>query len=121
VHVQPVVAVDGRAALERAKEILPDILITEILLPKLDGLALCRQIKSDPRTAGVTVLVFSILAATSRAEEAGADAFLMKPLEEERLLVLSRPSSKRFKIWMCGGSWSMPWATFSWRRAIGSA
>lgn len=77
---------DGRQALERARTCVPDIVITEVLVPKLDGLALCRQLKSDERTKSVSVLVFSILAASGRAMEAGADAFLMKPLAEQRLL-----------------------------------
>lgn len=77
---------DGRAALEQAQQLAPDIIITEILVPKLDGLALCRQLKADPRTSAITILVFSILAASGRATEAGADAFLMKPLAEHRLV-----------------------------------
>jgi two-component system response regulator MprA len=77
---------DGVAGLALARELLPRIVITEILIPKLDGLALCRAIKSD-RTLGATaVLIFSILAAERRAMEAGADAFLMKPLAEHRLV-----------------------------------
>src|SRR5690349_23500506 len=79
-------AADGRAALERARQRLPDIVITEILVPKLDGLALCRQLKADPRTRPIAVLIFSILAARARASEAGADAFLLKPLAEHRLV-----------------------------------
>lgn len=77
---------DGLAALESARQLQPDIIITEILVPKLDGLALCRQIKADPQTRDISVLVFSILAASGRAQEAGADAFLMKPLAERRLV-----------------------------------
>ena len=77
---------DGREARAQARERLPEILITEVLVPKLDGLALCRQIKQDERTSHISVLVFSILAASSRATEAGADAFLMKPLAEHRLI-----------------------------------
>jgi two-component system response regulator MprA len=77
---------DGHAALDRARELRPDIVITEVLVPKLDGLALCRQLKGDPETAAIKVLIFSILAAGSRAREAGADAFLMKPLAEHRLV-----------------------------------
>lgn len=73
-------AQDGSAALEKALEIVPDILVTEILVPALDGLALCRRLKADPRTRDVAVLVFSILSAGDRAREAGADAFLLKPL-----------------------------------------
>lgn len=81
-----VFATDGQEALKRARECKPDIVITEILVPKLDGLSLCRQLKLDPLTHRTAVLIFSILAASSRAAEAGADAFLMKPLSEQRLL-----------------------------------
>lgn len=92
-------AIDGREALEQARAKLPDIIITEILVPKLDGLALCRQLKSDWRTREITVLVFSILAASSRAAEAGADAFLMKPLAEQRLLsTVKSLTEKREKL-----------------------
>jgi two-component system response regulator MprA len=77
---------DGNVALAQARRIVPDIIITEILVPKLDGLALCRQLKADARTRDIAVLVFSILAAAGRAREAGADAFLMKPLAEHTLV-----------------------------------
>jgi len=87
-------------ALERARELKPDIIITEVLVPKLDGLALCRAVKNDPQLRHIVMLVFSILAVQSRASEAGADAFLMKPLAEKRLvdtvrqlLLLRRPST----------------------------
>jgi CheY-like chemotaxis protein len=77
---------DGQTALAKARNSLPDVVITEILVPKLDGLALCRQLKADATTRSIPVLVFSILASGVRAKEAGADAFLMKPLAEPRLL-----------------------------------
>ena len=79
-------AVDGVAALEQAQKLAPDIVITEILVPKLDGLTLCRRLKEDPKTRDTTVVIFSILAASTRAAEAGADAFLLKPLAEHRLV-----------------------------------
>lgn len=77
---------DGASALERAQDLRPDIVITEVLVPKLDGLALCRRLKAAPETREIRVLIFSILAASTRAEEAGADAFLLKPLAERRLV-----------------------------------
>lgn len=74
---------DGLAAFERALRAPPPALVvTEILVPKLDGLTLCRRLRDDPTTAGVPVLVFSILAAAARAAEAGARDFLRKPLVE---------------------------------------
>lgn len=79
-------AADGVAALEQARSLQPHILITEILVPQLDGLALCRRIKRDPEMRHIAVLVFSILLAEGRAKEAGADSFLRKPLAERRLV-----------------------------------
>jgi DNA-binding response OmpR family regulator len=76
---------DGLEALQLARELHPTIVITEILVPKLDGLALCRRLKSDPATCDIAVLVFSLLAAERRARDAGADAFLSKPLSAESL------------------------------------
>jgi two-component system response regulator MprA len=79
-------ATDGLSAFERARQLQPQVVITEILVPKLDGLALCRRLKDDPATSGASVLIFSILMASERAREAGADAFLRKPLAERRLV-----------------------------------
>jgi DNA-binding response OmpR family regulator len=76
---------DGLQALELARRLHPTIVITEILVPKLDGLALCRRLKGDPATSDIAVLVFSLLAAERRAQDAGADAFLSKPLSAQSL------------------------------------
>ena len=77
---------NGKEALERVKSLHPDILISEILVPQLDGLSVCRAIKADPMTGEVAVLILSILAAEERALEAGADAFLKKPLNDTLLI-----------------------------------
>ena len=77
---------DGRAALATARERKPAIIVTEIMVPEMDGLELCRKVKQDPELSDSVVLIFSILAAHSRAREAGADAFLMKPLAERQLV-----------------------------------
>jgi DNA-binding response OmpR family regulator len=79
-------APDGVAALQMAREMKPDIIITEVLVPKLDGLALCRAVRKEAALKDTVVLVFSILAAATRAREAGADVFLMKPFAEQRLV-----------------------------------
>jgi CheY-like chemotaxis protein len=92
---------DGGGALAQARSGVPDIIIAEILIPGLDGLTLCRQIKADPRTRDTAVLIFSILAAAGRARDAGADAFLRKPFAEHvmidtvRRLLESRTAADR--------------------------
>lgn len=73
---------DGEAALEAARQSQPDVIVTEILLPKVDGLSLCRKLGEDPLTSTIPVIIFSVLAAEARAGEAGAKAFVRKPLVE---------------------------------------
>ena len=77
---------DGLVALSRAQELRPRIVVAEILVPKLDGLSLCRAIKTNPDTKKILVMIFSHLQAQDRATEAGADAFLIKPLDEQLLI-----------------------------------
>jgi DNA-binding response OmpR family regulator len=77
---------DGQLGLERARALKPRIVVTELLLPGLDGLSICRVLKADPATRHMVVLVFSILSAEQRSLEAGADAFLKKPLDDARLV-----------------------------------
>ena len=79
-------AADGNQGLEAARRLRPDIVIAEILVAGLDGLSVCRALKSDPETCSIVVLIFSILAAEERARAAGADAFVRKPLDDARLV-----------------------------------
>jgi CheY-like chemotaxis protein len=79
---------DGQSALERVRLDRPALVITEILIPKIDGLTLCRLIRNDPAISDVPVIVFSILAAAARATDAGATAFLRKPLVESTFLAV---------------------------------
>lgn len=77
---------DGQSALNRIRLDPPALLITEILIPKIDGLTLCRLIRGDAALSDVPVVVFSILAAAVRANDAGAAAFLRKPIVESTFL-----------------------------------
>jgi CheY-like chemotaxis protein len=81
---------DGRAALDQARRSPPAALVTEILIPRLDGLSLCRLLKGDLATGRVPILVLSTLAADERARLSGADAFLRKPLERKRFVATLR-------------------------------
>jgi CheY-like chemotaxis protein len=80
------VVLDGRKAIDEAEERQPDLIIVDIILPGLNGLKVCQALKTNPRTAPIPVLVFSVLDLRDRAVAAGADAFLLKPLEEPELI-----------------------------------
>lgn len=73
-------AEDGITALEHARRVVPAAVVTEIMIPRMDGLTLCRRLGEDPATQHIPVVVFSILSAAARAEDAGAKAFLRKPI-----------------------------------------
>jgi DNA-binding response OmpR family regulator len=77
---------DGYTALDAARRLRPSLLITEVLVPRLDGLTLCRLIKSDPTLTTVKVLVLSFLSAEDRALLSQADEFIKKPIQRPIIL-----------------------------------
>ncbi|MGH9320045.1 MAG: response regulator transcription factor [Vicinamibacteria bacterium] len=79
-------AAPGHDALTAAWRTKARLVIAEILTPGLDGFSLCRKLKHRTDGRGVRVILLSALAARERAFEAGADAFLMKPISESHLL-----------------------------------
>jgi PAS domain S-box-containing protein len=85
-----VVAVaNGLKALEVARERGPDLVLTDVMMPGLDGFALLRALRADPRTAPIPVILLSARAGEeSRVEglEAGADDYLIKPFSARELL-----------------------------------
>jgi two-component system response regulator MprA len=82
VHVEIEFVQDGVSALKRVKTRKPDLLISEALLPKVDGLALCQYIRSDPKLSDLPIIIFSILEIEEDAVESGANFFLLKPFHE---------------------------------------
>jgi two-component system, cell cycle response regulator DivK len=93
-------AENGREALDRAFEALPDLVLMDLSLPELDGWEATRRLKSDPRTGHIPVIALTghVLADHSReARDAGCDAFLTKPCMPEVLVAEVRRvlSSKR--------------------------
>ncbi|WP_407890095.1 ATP-binding protein [Scytonema sp. NUACC26] len=85
-----VVAVaDGEAALAAASEQLPDLVLSDVMMPKLDGFGLLRRLREDERTRSVPILFLSARAGEeSRIEglDAGADDYLIKPFSARELL-----------------------------------
>lgn len=74
-------AADGEEALARLAERLPDVLVTDINMPRRDGLALTRQVRGDPRTARMPVVLLTSqedAASQEAGAAAGADAYLVK-------------------------------------------
>ena len=88
-YYRVVQAENGQTGLSKCIELIPDIVITDIMMPEMDGLALTQSIKKDIRTNHIPLL---ILTAKSSKEDRldglqlGADAFITKPFDEQELL-----------------------------------
>ena len=75
---------DGESAIERLLQVVPDLILLDIAMPKLDGYEVCKRIKQDPRTAGVPVIMLSGKGAffdKVKGHMAGATEYLTKPFE----------------------------------------
>ncbi|MEV0676486.1 SpoIIE family protein phosphatase [Actinosynnema sp. NPDC050436] len=84
---------DGLAALEAARSRPPDLVVSDVMMPRLDGLALVAALRADPRTAAVPVLLLSARAgqeASIEGLQAGADDYLVKPFAAAELLARVR-------------------------------
>ncbi len=84
---------DGRAALDAARARPPDLVVSDVMMPRLDGLQLVAALRADPRTAGTPVLLLSARAgqeASIEGLEAGADDYLVKPFPAAELLARVR-------------------------------
>lgn len=81
-------APDGEAGWERCLELLPDVVISDVMMPRLDGLSLCQRIRESPATNHVAVLLLTARASVDRRIEGlstGANDYLGKPFHFEEL------------------------------------
>ncbi len=82
-------AVDGADTLEKVVAFKPDIILLDIMMPKLSGFEVCQQLKADPVTRQIMVLMVTALGELGdieRAVEAGTDDFLSKPVNKIELV-----------------------------------
>ncbi|MBC8366589.1 response regulator [bacterium] len=84
-----ITAADGEQALARARSERPDLIVMDIMMPRLDGYETCKRLKSDPATKDIPVL---LLTARGREEdrkrgmEAGANDYMTKPFSPNKLI-----------------------------------
>ena len=86
-----VLAKDGMDALERLAEQRPAVLLSDIEMPRMDGFDLVRNVRADPRLAGLPVIMITSRIAQKHrdyAAELGVDHYLGKPYAEDELLAL---------------------------------
>lgn len=83
------VAVDGQEGLKMARSKKPDLIILDLMLPKIDGFALCRMLKFDEKYKSIPIIMFTARAQESDKKlgrEVGADEYITKPFDPQVLL-----------------------------------
>ena len=86
-------AADGEEALAKIRGEPPDVILLDVMMPKLDGFEVCRRVKSDPATALIHILMITSLTEREhrlKGIECGANDFLAKPVEREEVLLRVR-------------------------------
>jgi len=88
-HYEVITAGDGQEGLDKAKSDGPDLIILDLMLPKINGYKVCGLLKKDSRYAKIPIILFTAKAQEKDiklGEEVGADAYIIKPFEPEILL-----------------------------------
>jgi two-component system cell cycle response regulator len=91
--VKVVTAVDGVDALEKVELHKPDLLLLDVMMPRMSGFQVCRKLKSDERTRDIQVLMVTALnelGDIEQASECGTDDFVSKPVNKFELLTRVR-------------------------------
>ena len=90
---QLVEAVDGESGVALAQQLVPQLILMDVQLPKMSGLDATRALKADPRTSDIPIIVitsFALSGDREKAAVAGADNYLAKPYSPRELLALVR-------------------------------
>ena len=92
-EVRVVTAVDGIDALERVAAESPDLILLDVMMPRMSGFQVCKQIKSDPKTRETILVMVTALNEANdieRAAQCGTDDFISKPVDRRALVGLVR-------------------------------
>lgn len=82
-------AFDGEAGLQAARQMKPDLIILDCMLPKIDGYKICRLLKFDDKYQSIPIIMLTALGQESDValgKDVGADAYFLKPFEGQSLL-----------------------------------
>lgn len=83
------VAVDGQDTLDKVASFQPDLILLDVMMPKLSGFEVCKKLKSNPATSGIMILMVTALNESGdieRAVDCGTDDFLSKPVNKNELV-----------------------------------
>ncbi|MFN2292621.1 MAG: two-component system response regulator [Anaerolineae bacterium] len=84
-------AADGRDAIQQARRMVPDLILLDVRMPRMNGLTVLERLQADPLTEGIPVIMLSVVTTYSEVRSAlqrGAVAYLSKPFELKEMLEL---------------------------------
>ena len=82
-------AIDGEDALNKARALLPDLMILDLMMPKRDGYSVCKMLKSDKRYSHVPIIMLTARVQEKDKQlgsEVGANCYMTKPFEKDELI-----------------------------------
>ncbi|UCB57593.1 MAG: response regulator [Candidatus Omnitrophota bacterium] len=88
-NYEMIAAYDGEEGLKKVYQNRPDLILLDILIPRIDGLKLCRRLKDDDATKHIPIIIVSASAGKNskqKSQAAGADDLIVKPFEAKELL-----------------------------------
>jgi two-component system phosphate regulon response regulator PhoB len=91
---------DGTTALQKARDLMPSLIVLDLMLPQMDGTEVCKQLKANPKTAHIPIIML-----TAKAEEVdrvlglelGADDYVVKPFSPREVLLRIKTALRRIK------------------------
>ena len=92
-NVTTIAAYNGIEAMQKVAQERPDLILLDVMMPKMSGFEVCRQIKSDPETRDIQVIMVTALNEVGdheRAADCGTDEFLTKPVNRMELLTRAK-------------------------------
>jgi DNA-binding response OmpR family regulator len=81
--------IDGYEAIRSANELLPDLILLDLMIPRLEGSMVCKALKENAKTRKIPVIIFTAFGqdeAIKKVEDAGADKFITKPFSIKNLI-----------------------------------
>lgn len=90
VEIELYSAVDGKIACEIAAEVIPDLILMDVVMPVMDGIEAVKFLRKNEATADIPIIVFSATESLEKAFNAGANDFISKPFEQFELLIKVR-------------------------------
>ena len=95
--IEVITAINGKKAMEQIKESAPDIIITDLMMPEMDGVELCKAVKNDVELKHIPIIIVSALSSEKNKDQLlslGVDDYFQKPFQSSELIAAAEKALK---------------------------